>query len=165
MASQTTNQGYWLSSFSEPGKIIDLPVPKASSGSAVVQVLATLVLPYLSRIHRGEVQQANLILPLVPNANCIGRITEVGADATLLKPGDLVWVDRTIISRDDPTVVIVQGHLGGLGERGQTLMQGEWRDGSFQKYQKVPLEHTWANRLNGRIFPQTFERFKNIANG
>jgi hypothetical protein len=25
--------------------------------------------------------------------------------------------------------------------------------------------HTWANRLNGRIFPQTFERFKNIANG
>src|SRR5689334_17267520 len=27
------------------------------------------------------------------------------------------------------------------------------------------LNHTWANRLNGRIFSQTFERFKNIANG
>ncbi|KAJ0136008.1 Retrovirus-related Pol polyprotein from transposon TNT 1-94 [Fusarium oxysporum f. sp. albedinis] len=26
-------------------------------------------------------------------------------------------------------------------------------------------DHTWATRLNGRIFPQTFERFKNIANG
>ncbi|KAH7119312.1 hypothetical protein EDB81DRAFT_816082 [Dactylonectria macrodidyma] len=26
-------------------------------------------------------------------------------------------------------------------------------------------EHTWANRLNGRIVSQTFERFKNIANG
>ncbi|EEU35778.1 uncharacterized protein NECHADRAFT_82192 [Fusarium vanettenii 77-13-4] len=140
MAAQLSNKGYWLSSFSEPGKIIDLPVPKASSGSVVVEVLATLVLPYLTQIHQGGVQQANLMLPLVPNANCIGRIIEVGPDATLLKPDDLVWADSTIISRDDSTVVIVQGHLGGLGERGRTLMQGEWRDGSFQQYQKVPLE-------------------------
>ncbi|KAM0338625.1 hypothetical protein ACHAPU_011258 [Fusarium lateritium] len=146
MSNQLHNRGYWLSSFSEPGKIIDLPVPKESTGSAVVKVLATLVLPYLTQIHKGGVKQANLMLPLVPNANCIGYITEVGADATLLKPGDLVWVDSTIVGRDDPTVVIVQGHLGGLSERGRTLMQGEWRDGSFQQYQKVPLDS--CHRLN-----------------
>ncbi|KIX00095.1 uncharacterized protein Z518_10232 [Rhinocladiella mackenziei CBS 650.93] len=137
---EPTNRGAWLSAFNTPLEIVDLPIPKATSGSAVVQILATRVVPYLGRIHRGEVKPTNLMLPLIPNANCVGRVIMDGPDAVLIKLGDIVWCESTIHGRDDPSVQIVQGHLGGEGDRGRKLMQGEWRDGSFQRYQKVPLE-------------------------
>ncbi|KAI3397676.1 hypothetical protein diail_10445 [Diaporthe ilicicola] len=95
-----TNRGYWLSSFSEPGKLIDLPTPQAGPGSAVVQGTATLILPYIARVHRGEIPALNLALPLVPHANCVGRVLEVGPDAARVKPGDCVWVDGTVHPRD-----------------------------------------------------------------
>ncbi|KAJ4321482.1 hypothetical protein N0V84_005284 [Fusarium piperis] len=34
-------------------------------------------------------------------------------------------------------------HHGGEGEGGKTLMQGEWRDGSLQQYQRAPLENVY----------------------
>lgn len=135
-----TNRGYWLSSFEEPGKVVDLPIPQAGPGSAVVQVVATLILPYVAKVHRGEIPQLNLALPLVPNANCVGRVLDVGPDAARIRPGDWVWVDGTVHARDDALVKIVQGHHGGEGPRGRVLMQGEWRDGSMQKVMKAPLE-------------------------
>lgn len=134
------NRGYWLSSFSEPGKVIDLPTPQAGPGSVVVQVVATLILPYIAKVHRGEIPQLNLALPLVPNANCVGRVLDVGPDAARVRPGDWVWVDGTVHARDDPLVKIVQGHHGGEGPGGKVLMQGEWRDGSMQKVMRAPLE-------------------------
>lgn len=135
-----TNRGYWLSSFSKPGEVIDLPTPQAGPGSAVVQVAATLILPYVAKVHRGEIPQLNLALPMVPNANCVGRVLEVGPDAARVRPGDWVWVDGTVHARDDALVKIVQGHHGGEGTAGRVLMQGEWRDGSMQRVMKAPLE-------------------------
>lgn len=135
-----TNRGYWLTSFSKPGSVIDLPIPQAGPGSAVVQVAATLILPYVAKVHRGEIPQLNLALPMVPNANCVGRVLAVGPDAARVRVGDWVWVDGTVHARDDALVKIVQGHHGGEDEAGRVLMQGEWRDGSMQKVMRAPLE-------------------------
>ena len=136
-----TNRAVWLSSFSSPAQVIDLPVPQAGPGSAVVQVLATYIPPYTKGIRDGTLNKFfNLCLPLVPNPSHVGRVHATGPDAVSIGPGDLVYFCPLIKARDDPAVSIVQGHHGGDGPRGQKLMQGEWRDGALQQYQKVPLE-------------------------
>ncbi|KAI8304475.1 hypothetical protein K4K61_006091 [Colletotrichum sp. SAR11_59] len=74
----------------------------------------------------------------------------VGPDAVRLKPGDLVYVKAQVQARDDPNTKIVIGHIRGSGPRAKKLMQGEWKDGAFQQYQKVPLENCYLlneNRL------------------
>lgn len=134
------NRALWLSSFDKPLELIDLPVPTATPGSAVVKVLNTVVFPYAEEIHTGKRTVYNLQLPLVPHPSQIGRVHAVGPDAVTAKPGDLVFFSAPIFARDDPEVSIIQGHHGGEGPRGRALMQGEWRDGSLQQYQKVPLE-------------------------
>lgn len=139
----TTNRGLWLSSFSSPLELIELPVPIATPGSVVIKVLNTIIFPYAEDIHKGLLPVFNLALPLVPHPSHIGRIQAVGSDAVLLKPGDLVYFSATIHARDDPDVSIIQGHHGGEGPHGHKLMQGEWRDGALQQYQKVPLENVF----------------------
>lgn len=136
-----TNRALWLSSFSKPLELVDLPVPTATPGSAVIKVLNTVIFPYAEEIHNGTLTVYNLHLPLVPHPSSIGRIHAVGPDAVAAKPGDLVFVPAPVSARDDPEVCIIQGHHGGEGPRGAALMQGEWRDGALQQYQKVPLEN------------------------
>ncbi|RSL54660.1 hypothetical protein CEP53_007366 [Fusarium sp. AF-6] len=145
MASDTPtiNRAVWLSSFTEPPSIINLPVPDATAGTAVISVLATPIVPYTNLVHSGKIPQLNLILPLVPNPNAIGRVHTVGPDAIRVKPGALVYVDATIHGRDNANVTIMAGHHGGEGPEGRKLMQGEWRDGSLQQFQKVPLENIY----------------------
>lgn len=149
-----TNRALWLSSFDKPLELIDLPVPTATPGSAVVKVLNTVLFPYAEEIHEGKLTVFNLQLPLVPHPSQIGRIHAVGPDAVTAKPGDLVFFSAPVSARDDPEVSIVQGHHGGEGPRGRALMQGEWRDGALQQYQKVPLENVFVldeGRLCGQL--------------
>lgn len=148
------NRALWLSSFDKPLELIDLPVPTATPGSAVVKVLNTVLFPYAEEIHEGKRTVYNLQLPLVPHPSQIGRIHAVGSDAVTAKPGDLVFFPAPIWARDDPEVGIIQGHHGGEGPRGRALMQGEWRDGSLQQFQKVPLENVFVldeARLCGKL--------------
>ncbi|KAF5561815.1 alcohol dehydrogenase 2 [Fusarium phyllophilum] len=119
-------------------------VSEATAGSAVVQVLNTVIFPYAEDIHQGKLPVFNLSLPLVPHPSHIGRTHAVGSDAILAKPGDLVFFSAAIYARDDPSVNIIQGHHGGEGTKRRKLMQGEWRDGALQQYQKVPLENIFV---------------------
>lgn len=135
------NQGLLLSSFSTPLELVERPIPRASSGTIVAKVLATLILPYIKKVHEGLVPQLNVPIPCIPQGCCIGRVHEVGPDAALLKPGDLIWYDGFIQARDDPTVFGLQGHLGGDTERNQAFVKGEWRDGCLQQYAKLQLEN------------------------
>ncbi|KAJ5182104.1 hypothetical protein N7449_012251 [Penicillium cf. viridicatum] len=136
----TQNRALWLRSFDKPLELVNLPIPEATVGSVVVQVLNTVIQPYAGDIHTGKLPVFNLALPLVPHPSHIGRVHAVGSDAVLAKPGDLVFFSGSIHGRDDPDVHIIQGHHGGEGDSGRRLMQGEWRDGALQQYQKVPLE-------------------------
>ncbi|WQF77577.1 Putative GroES-like superfamily, alcohol dehydrogenase-like, NAD(P)-binding domain superfamily [Colletotrichum destructivum] len=154
MGSPRGNRALWLSSYSEPLRIVDLPVPEAPTGTAVVKILATGIVPYTHLCHTGKLPQMNIHPPFVPNPNAIGRVHAVGPDAVRVKPGDLVYVDATTRGRDDPiNVMVMIGHLGGAGDAGQKLMK-EWRDGSLQQYQKVPLENVYLlneQRLTGEL--------------
>lgn len=149
-----TNRALWLSSFDKPLELVNLPVPTATPGSAVIKVLNTVLFPYAEGIHTGRLTVYNLHLPLVPHPSAVGRIHAVGPDAVTAKPGDLVFVPAPVSARDDPEVSIIQGHHGGEGPRGRALMQGEWRDGALQQYQKVPLENIFVldeGRLCGQL--------------
>lgn len=148
------NRAVWLKSFSSPPEVVDLPIPDAGPGSAVIRVLSTWVPPYTAAIHDGSLKVFNLHLPLVPNPSNVGRVHSVGPDSVRLKVGDLVYYNPWIKGRDDPSINIIQGHHGGEGPKGQKLMQGEWRDGSMQQYQKVPLERVFVlneQRLCGAL--------------
>ncbi|KAG5792904.1 hypothetical protein H9Q69_008030 [Fusarium xylarioides] len=144
----TMNRALWLSAFDKPLELVELPVPEATAGSAVVQVLNTVVFPYAEDIHQGKLPVFNLTLPLVPHPSHIGRVHAVGSDAILAKPGDLVFFSAAIYARDDPSVNIIQGHHGGEGTKGRKLMQGEWRDGALQHISAGALFEA-ANLLAG----------------
>ncbi len=81
---------------------------------------------------------------MVPGRSAIGRVAAVGPDATTLKPGQLVFFDSYIHSRDDPSVGILSGitHAGHPG--GKILMEGEWRNSSYAQFLKAPLENVHA---------------------
>ncbi|KAH9203823.1 hypothetical protein DL95DRAFT_430555 [Leptodontidium sp. 2 PMI_412] len=135
-------------------RVIDLPMPQAGPGSAVIKVLASLITPFSKYIHDGSLAVYNLTLPLVPNPGNIGRVHSAGPDSVYLKPGDLVYFNPWIKARDDPTVSIIQGHHGGEGP-----------NGSLQQYQKVPLEGLFVldeARLCGELGYQLAE-LKEIA--
>ncbi|KZM22408.1 uncharacterized protein EKO05_0000103 [Ascochyta rabiei] len=140
----TTNRALWLHSFSSPLKMVDLPVPHATAGSAVIKVLNTVIVPYTEEIHSGRLPIFNLSLPLVPHPSHIGRVHAVGPDAVSLRPGDLVYFSPFITARDDEDLFVIQGHHGGEDPMAKQLMDGEWRNGSLQQFQKIPLENAFV---------------------
>ncbi|KAH8805445.1 GroES-like protein [Xylogone sp. PMI_703] len=116
------------------------PVPRATSGSAVVKVLAGAVVPYLGEIYDGS-RQYPYPTPLTTGCYAIARIAELGPDATSLHEGDLVWVDCVIRPRDNPSLLFLTSFHHGFSPNAEKLMQGEWRDGTFAEYAKMPLEN------------------------
>lgn len=153
-STPTTNRGLWIESFSQPLKVVSLPVPSATTGSVVTEVLASAIPSYTHLVHNGTLRLPNFPLPCVPNPNGIGRVHAVGNDAVRVKPGDLVYIDSAIRGRDDPDVMIMSGHIGGQTAAGKKLIQGEWRDGTLQRYHKSPLENIYPldeKRLCGEL--------------
>lgn len=73
----------------------------------------------------------------------IGRIAAIGPDTLVLKPGQLVFVDCFVRGRDDPNSAFLLGIHEGHTEGSKKLMHGEWRDGSYAEYVKVPLENAF----------------------
>ncbi|RDW56933.1 hypothetical protein BP5796_13000 [Coleophoma crateriformis] len=126
--------------YAEPLQVEVIPTPQPTAGSAVVKVLFTNVISYMGDIYNGT-RKYSYPTPLVAGCSAIGRIAAVGADATLLKPGQLVLIDSVIRGRDDPTAIILSGIVDGVSEGSRKLMQGEWRDSTYAEYVKAPLEN------------------------
>jgi alcohol dehydrogenase len=97
-----------LNVFGEPLAIETLPDPQPAAGSVVVDVVAAGVTGYAANIFNGSRNYA-LELPVAPGAGGIGRVRATGPDATRLKPGDWVFCEPTIRSRDDAVDTILQG--------------------------------------------------------
>jgi NADPH:quinone reductase-like Zn-dependent oxidoreductase len=135
----STHRALVLKSTSEPLSITILPIPTPTPGSVTIRVLAQAIVPYLRAVLTG-VLPYTLSTPLIPGANCIGRIHAVGPDAISLTPGQLVFCDMTVRARDDPDKAILMGLHGGIGEE-KKLMEGVWRDGSFAEYARWPVEN------------------------
>ncbi|KAH7127962.1 hypothetical protein B0J13DRAFT_454108 [Dactylonectria estremocensis] len=153
MASSHTNRALWLASYDEAPSVKELPIPEATSGTVVIRVLGTSIPSYTRLLHEGKIPNLNISPPYVPNANTIGRVHAVGPDAVYLKVGDLVYGDATVRARDDPSTMIMAGHIGAPGLEGQKLVR-EWRDGSLQQFQRLPLENIYRldeQSLLGRL--------------
>ncbi|MFG2141047.1 alpha/beta hydrolase-fold protein [Streptomyces sp. NPDC048650] len=93
-----------------------MPDPEAGGGEVVVQVLATCVAPYAAEVFSGE-RNYPLVPPVVPGIGGVARVVHVGPDATRLRPGDLVWCDSTVRSRDDALTPDIT--LQGWSSRGE----------------------------------------------
>ncbi|MCJ1447318.1 MAG: hypothetical protein MMC23_007829 [Stictis urceolatum] len=119
------------------------PIPEASSGSAVIKVLATSISPNSNKIFSGGLPLP-LSTPIIPGSSSVGRIHALGPDSTFFKKDQLVYVDFFVRSRDDRDASVLQGYMRGFDEGASKLMEGEWRNGSFAEYAKYPLESVYA---------------------
>lgn len=89
-----------LNSFSAPLDIQDLPDPVLGTGEVIVDMAAAGVASYAANVFNGS-RKYPLELPIVPGPGGVGRVRAAGPDATKLKPGDWVFIDSTIRSRDN----------------------------------------------------------------
>ena len=133
-----TTKAAVLSKKGEPLQLKSIPIPTAVHGSAVVKVLAASVSPNARAVLAGHMP-IPLRTPVTPSSASIGRIHSIGPDATSLKPGQLVFVDLWVASRDDPDETILQGYMGG-----NDTLESVWDSGTYAEYASVPLERVWA---------------------
>lgn len=138
----TANRSAVLLSKDEPLVIQTSPLQAVKAGEAIVKILAVDIVPYMSQILDGSLPYP-LSIPMTPGNSAIGRVFEVGPDAVSLKPSQLVYCDITVRARDDPFVTILLGTHGGGYPAAQKLMDGEWRNGTYAEYAKLPLENVY----------------------
>jgi alcohol dehydrogenase len=129
-----------LKSLGMPLAIETMPDPVLGTGEVIVDVVATPVLPYAHEVFSGE-RRYPIALPIVPGCGAIGRVRQSGPDATQLRPGDWVFCDPTVRSRDDARMpdIVLQG-WSARGEGGQQL-QRHFHDGPFAERVRVPTEN------------------------
>lgn len=129
-----------LKAFGTPLTIETVPDPVLGTGEVIVDVAATRVIAYSREVLSGE-RRYVMCLPSVPGPGAIGRVREAGMDSTKLKPGNWVYCDPTVRSRDDAQApdIILQGLTAG-GEAAQKL-QRYFRDGAWAEQMRVPTEN------------------------
>ncbi len=128
-----------LKALGSPLAVETVPDPVLGTGEVIVDVAATKVLAYAGDVLSG--QRGYLFdPPVIPGAGCIGRVREVGPDATELAPGDWVFCDPTVRSRDNAQApdIILQGLTAG-SLRAKRL-QDYFHDGSWAERTRVPTE-------------------------
>lgn len=128
-----------LKSSSEAPTVETVPTPQPAIGGAVVRILAANVISYMRDIYNGK-RKYPYPTPLIPGTSAVGRIAAVGPDATKLKIGDLVMVDCTIRSRDDPSDVFLAAIYDGNTPGSKKLMRDVYRDWTYAEFCLAPLE-------------------------
>lgn len=144
-----------LHSLGQPLQIAQIPGPEIGTGEVIVDVAAAPVLPYANEVFDGR-RRYPIELPMVPGCGAIGRVRASGPDATHLKPGDWVFCDPTVRSRDD--VLMPDIALQGWSSRGEggLRLQRYFHDGPFAEQVRVPTEN--AIRI-GEINPDDAARW------
>lgn len=129
-----------LKAFGSNLVVEEIADPELGTGEIIVDVAASGVLPYAAEVFSGE-RNYLLDLPVVPGPSAIGRVHAVGPDATHLKPGDWVYCDPTVRSRDNPQAPDIT--LLGWSARGDGGMklQRHFRHGCWAERVRVPTEN------------------------
>ncbi|KAI0448443.1 GroES-like protein [Xylaria acuta] len=115
-------------------------MPQADLGNVIVRILESSVLSYQSDIYNGK-RRYPLTTPIVGGCSAIGRVASAGPDATILVPGQLIWVDCVVRGRDDSDAVYLWGIHDGYSPGSQKLSREIWHDGTFAEFSKVPMEN------------------------
>lgn len=129
-----------LKEWGQPLTVETIPDPILGTGEVIVEMHATNLPSYAAEVFSGA-RQYPLKLPAVPGAGGVGRVRAVGPDATRLQPGDWVYCDCTVRSRDDAFApdITLQG-LSARGDGGLRL-QEYFHDGSLAELIRVPTEN------------------------
>ncbi|KAJ7750472.1 alcohol dehydrogenase [Mycena maculata] len=135
-----THRTLLLTSRDQPPTITQQPTPQPTPGSITLRVLASGVVSYSSDVFTGR-RPYPFPTPLIPGVSCIARVAATGPDTTSLKPNDLVFLDPTIHARDNPAYAMLIGLHAGYNDVSPQLMEGEWRNGTWAEYVRVPLEN------------------------
>jgi alcohol dehydrogenase len=132
-----------LKQFGQPLAIEQVADPIIGTGEVVVDVVAAPVLSYADEVFSGE-RRYPLPTPVIPGCGAIGRVREIGPDATKLQTGDWVFCDPTVRSRDDARMpdIALQG-WSARGDGGARL-QRYHLDGPFAERVRVPTENALA---------------------
>ncbi|KAJ5100579.1 hypothetical protein N7456_006631 [Penicillium angulare] len=149
----STHRALVLHARDKPRVLETLDRPIASTGDAIVRILAADIVPYMGEVISNK-RPYPLSLPMTPGNTAIGRIHEVGPDSVALKLGQLVFCDITIRARDSPAVSVLYGVHGGGYPAAQKLMDGVWRNATYAEYTRFPLENLYQldeNILLGRL--------------
>ncbi|EHA24961.1 hypothetical protein ASPNIDRAFT_182862 [Aspergillus niger ATCC 1015] len=126
----------------KPLVVENVPRPVASTGDAIVRILAADIVPYMREVITNR-RPYPLSIPMTPGNTAIARIHEVGPDCVTLTPGQLVFCDITIRARDNPAVTMLYGIHGAIHPAAQKLMDGVWRNGTYAEYTRFPLENLY----------------------
>lgn len=129
-----------ITTWGEGPTVQTVETPQPTFGSAVVRVLAANNISYIRDIYNGK-RKYPFPVPLIPGTSAICRVAAVGPDATKLKPGDLVWFDCLIRSRDQPSDAFLSAITHGHSEGAKKLMTDAFRDGAYAEYMRAPLEN------------------------
>lgn len=136
----STNRAVVLCGVGQGGILEKRPIPSAGPGSVVIQVLAASVRSNSPTVYRDPDSGHALPFPFVPGFAAIGRVVDLGPDATKLRAEQLVFFDPFIQARDRGGIYI-SGMMEGFGDGSQKLSRGEWRDSTYADFTKVPLEN------------------------
>ncbi len=129
-----------LKAFGTPLTVETVPDPVLRTGEVVVAMVAAPVLSYADEVFSGA-RKYPLVPPVVPGCSGVGRVHAVGPDATRLAPGDWVFCDPTVRSRDGGLApdITLQG-WSSRGEGGLRLAE-HFHDGPFAAQMAVPTEN------------------------
>jgi alcohol dehydrogenase len=129
-----------LKAFGSPLAIETVAEPRLGTGEVIVDVAASRVLAYAVEVLSGE-RKYLLELPVVPGPGAIGRIRATGPDATRLRPGDWVYCDPTVRSRDSALSpdIALQGLTA--GSEGGLHLQRYFHDGAWAEQMRLPTEN------------------------
>lgn len=112
-----------LTAFGRPLDVKNVPAPVMGTGEVIVDVVAAPVLSYTNEVLSGE-RKYLLPVPVIPGCGAIGKVRQTGPDSAWLKPGDWVFCDPTVRSRDNALSpeIVLQG-WSARGEGGQKIQQ------------------------------------------
>src|SRR5215472_1206346 len=129
-ASMAAMKAVILKAFGSPLSVESLADPVLGTGEVLVDVVATRVLSYANEVFSGA-RKYLLDLPVVPGPGAIAQVRAVGPDATQLAPGDWVFCDPTVRSRDDALApdILLQGWSAGTPAA--LRLQRHFRHGSW----------------------------------
>ncbi|RYP32437.1 hypothetical protein DL767_005201 [Monosporascus sp. MG133] len=117
------------------------PVPEAGQGTAVVEILASLIGQSYGFMLSHPNPHFVFPTPSIFGNNAVGRVVSTGPDSVTLKKDQLVFVDSYIEARDDPEVAILLGLMDGGSEKSKKLANDAWRNGTWTTHAVVPLEN------------------------
>lgn len=134
------------SGISSPPKVQSVETPTAAPGTAVVRVLAAKVNSYAREVYWYKGSNVNnrnypFPVPFVPGGSAIARVVDTGPDATKLKPGDLVYLDNVVTSRDNSADLFIPGLMEGFTDGSKKLMTNVYRSWTYAEYCLAPLEN------------------------